>query len=280
MADQQFLNHLFPGHPFFGGATAGIQGERVRHFFMSAAVSLAAKETPSLSILEIGSWTGSSTMTWAQALDSYCIDQGRILCVDPWLPYFSDKQLQQDANYQLMANMSGLEITYNLFLHNTKFVPQGVKIDHMRGFSVDILPYLKEKSFDMVYIDGDHAYENALYDIVMAKKLVKPGGLICGDDLEVQGVECDLTFLRENRALDILPVPTLKRNCHPGVTLAVHEEFGEVSAYHGFWVMRALDEDTYEKVSLNGQQAFVPSHFSDDEKSQVLETLQRLGINV
>ncbi|MDD9906789.1 MAG: class I SAM-dependent methyltransferase [Rhodospirillaceae bacterium] len=216
MADRQLLQHLFPDRPYFGGATAGIQGERVRHFFMSAAVSLAAQSSPALSILEIGSWTGSSTLTWAQALDRYCRDQGKVLCVDPWLPYFSAEQLQQDANYQLMATLSGLDITYNLFLHNTQFVPQGVKIDHMRGLSVDILPYLKESSFDLIYIDGDHAYESALFDMLMAKKLVKPGGLICGDDLEVQASECDLAFLEANKALDILPVPNLKRNCHPG----------------------------------------------------------------
>ena len=43
MADRQLLQHLFPDRPYFGGATAGIQGERVRHFFMSAAVSFAAQ---------------------------------------------------------------------------------------------------------------------------------------------------------------------------------------------------------------------------------------------
>ncbi len=154
------------------------------------------------------------------------------------MPYFSKKQLQQGANFQLTATLSGLDITYNLFLHNTRFVPQGVKIDHMRGLSVDVLPYLKEISFDLVYIDGDHAYESALFDMLMAQKLVKPGGLICGDDLEVQAAECDLAFLEANRTLDILPVPDLKRNCYPGVSLAVHEAFGDVSAYHGFWVMR------------------------------------------
>ena len=63
MADRHLLQSLFPDRPYFGGATAGIQGERVRHFFMSAAVSFAAQSSPALSILETGSWTGSSTLT-------------------------------------------------------------------------------------------------------------------------------------------------------------------------------------------------------------------------
>lgn len=133
-----------------------------------------------------------------------------------------------------MEQMAGLDIAYDLFQHNVNFVPPNVDVNHMCGKSTDVLPYLQNKSSDVLYIDGDHAHESAQFDIRSAKRLVKTGGFICGDDLEVQGVECDLDFIRDNLTFDLVTVPELDQYCHPGVTMAVHEEFGQVSAYHGF----------------------------------------------
>ncbi len=280
MSSRHVLNFLFPDQPYFGGATAGIQGAFVRHFYMSAAISMKAKETPTLSMLEIGSWTGASTLTWCQAMDTYSRNGGQILCVDPWSPYFTEEQINLGPHYRLMTNLSGLDIAYDLFLHNIKFVQQSVQANHIRGKSIDVLPYLKEGSFDVVYIDGDHAYESALFDIRSAKNLVKTGGFVCGDDLEVQGAECDLDFIRNNLDVDIVPVPELNRNCHPGVTMAVHEELGEVSAYHGFWIMRKTAEGSFEKVALSGQQAFIPTHFSDPQKEEVRKALAQSGQSI
>jgi len=279
MSNRHVLNFLFPDQPYFGGATAGIQGEYVRHVFMSAAISLKAAEESSLSILEIGSWTGASTLTWCMAMDTYCRDSGKILCVDPWSPYFSEEQANQGPHYRIMKQMAGLDIAYDLFQHNVNFAPSDVDVNHMRGKSTDILPYLQDQSFDVLYIDGDHAYESALFDIRAAKRLVKTGGFICGDDLEVQGIECDLDFIRDNLTFDLVTVPELDRYCHPGVTMAVHEEFGQVSAYHGFWIMRKTADDVFEPVSLIGQKSFIPTHFSEDQKEEVRQSLAKIGMS-
>ena len=209
MSNKKFLEFLFPDQPFFEGATDGIQGAPICHIFMSAAVSLKATESSSLSILEVGSWTGSSTLTWCEALKTYCLESGKILCVDPWISYFSSEQREQGSQYKLMAAMANLDFTYDIFQHNINFISPNVKVDHMRGKSDDILPYLKDNQFDLMYIDGDHSYKNSLFDIQSAKRLVKVGGFICGDDLEVQGSECDLNFIRDNSAIDYVEIPEL-----------------------------------------------------------------------
>lgn len=36
--------------------------------------------------------------------------------------------------------------------------------------------------FDLVFVDGDHTYENALADLRAWWPLVRPGGIMCGDD--------------------------------------------------------------------------------------------------
>lgn len=278
MSNKKFLEFLFPDQPFFEGATDGIQGAPICHIFMSAAVSLKATESSSLSILEVGSWTGSSTLTWCEALKTYCLESGKILCVDPWISYFSSEQREQGSQYKLMAAMANLDFTYDIFQHNINFISPNVKVDHMRGKSDDILPYLKDNQFDLMYIDGDHSYKNSLFDIQSAKRLVKVGGFICGDDLEVQGSECDLNFIRDNSAIDYVEIPELGRACHPGVTLSVHEEFGEVSAYSGFWIMRKTSETTFEKVPLLNQKSFIPQHFPNDARQKVQERLKALGL--
>jgi hypothetical protein len=95
-----------------------------------------------------------------------------------------------------MESMSNLDFSYDIFQHNIGFTPQGVHVNHMRGKSEDILPYLMDNDFDIMYIDGNHSYENVLFDIRSAKRLVKIGGFICGDDLEAQGSECDLNIIK------------------------------------------------------------------------------------
>lgn len=42
--------------------------------------------------------------------------------------------------------------------------------------------------FDWVYIDGDHSYKIVKADIKAYLPLVKPGGLLCGDDWSLDGV--------------------------------------------------------------------------------------------
>jgi hypothetical protein len=50
------------------------------------------------------------------------------------------------------------------------------------GRSRDVLPILKQESFDLVFIDGDHAYESVLSDAILCRELVKPGGTLVFHD--------------------------------------------------------------------------------------------------
>ena len=46
---------------------------------------------------------------------------------------------------------------------------------------------LESKTFDLVLIDGNHDYEYALFDLQMAARLIRPGGIVVMDNAEQSG---------------------------------------------------------------------------------------------
>lgn len=50
------------------------------------------------------------------------------------------------------------------------------------GDDLEILPRLEPGSFDWMYFDTTHTYEQTCKELRLAETLIKPEGLICGDD--------------------------------------------------------------------------------------------------
>jgi predicted O-methyltransferase YrrM len=60
---------------------------------------------------------------------------------------------------------------------------------------------LENKAFDLILIDGNHDYEYVLFDLQMAARLIRPGGIILMDDFEQTGpCRAARLFLQENPA--------------------------------------------------------------------------------
>jgi tetratricopeptide (TPR) repeat protein len=241
----------------FFGAGSGFQGAHApaRQVFLSAAVYARRSTAAPLRILEVGSYMGSSALTWAHAIDRFIDKGGSILCVDPWAPgpmYAFDDEMNL-----LMARSDG---AYQAFQRNAQRAPKSVTITHRRGLSHEILPTLPDSSFDIVYIDGSHYHEDVAADISEARRLVCDGGFVCGDDLELQAAECDLEHARRHPRADFIPDPRSGTPFHPGVTVAVHDSLGPVSAYNGFWIM-ARTGAGFARVDLTGCEAVLPSHW-------------------
>lgn len=82
----------------------------------------------------------------------------------------------------------------------------------LTGDSKTVLPML-ETPFDMIFVDGDHSAEGALFDMTHSLRLLAPNGVMIVDDLDHQ----EYPFLREvvtkfandnNMSLEIVPVHT------------------------------------------------------------------------
>jgi hypothetical protein len=161
------------------------------------AAELFTERKRPLDILEIGSLYGDS----AKILGKY----GRVDCVDLW---------DWDGGYaEFKKNTSHLNI--NAF----------------RMPSSDLLPMLGDKIYDLIYIDGCHTYPIVIEDMNHAKRLIKPGGIICGDDLERKITSYE-EYLQSKPFVDIDYVD----GYHPGVSCAVYEMFKtDVMVEYGFW---------------------------------------------
>jgi predicted O-methyltransferase YrrM len=210
-------------------------------------------------VLEVGSWAGASAITWAKALKSQLIN-GTVDCVDPWMPYF-DETVQQEKKYKLMNDAARDGSIFELFKQNIRVAEVDDIVRYHRGTSREILPKLSDARFHIVYIDGSHLYEDVLFDLKEARRLLADGGVLCGDDLELQLSEVDLAdhkvALDEKK--DVSVGTQSKAAYHPGVTQAVAELFSDVSAWEGFWATRRMG-GAWEKVNLDISGISVPGH--------------------
>jgi predicted O-methyltransferase YrrM len=112
-----------------------------------------------VSLLEIGSFEGRSCIWFLENILTH--PTSSITCVDT---FFRSWELIFDHNIRLSG------------LHD--------KVTKIKGASEAILPTLREKSFDIIYVDGSHEAVNVLMDAVASWLLLKPGGIMIFDDYE------------------------------------------------------------------------------------------------
>jgi predicted O-methyltransferase YrrM len=239
----------------------GVYGSSInalRLVYMIGAVWLLARQYSGrkLAILEIGSWCGASALTWGEALELFNDSRGKITCVDFWEPHH-DIDINQDAIYKEMNDAAESGDAYTVFLQNIQSLPEGVEIEIIRGDSKEVLPSLEGQMYDLVYIDGDHTYESVKADINFCLELVNEGGILAGDDLEIQAHAVNNPISINEPVLDRVINAEYGSNYHPGVTLAVSEIFGPVSSWYGLWGMQKFG-DEWKQFSLDGFPMHIP----------------------
>lgn len=134
------------------------------------------------SILEIGSFEGRSAC-WMIERMARVHDGGELFCVDPWVGNDVPTAGRDLSRAERLFDR-------NVGLARSRF--PGVTVHKMKEFSVDALSLLipdHAKSFDLIYVDGDHTAKAALTDLVLAHYLCKDDGIIIVDDYlwEYQG---------------------------------------------------------------------------------------------
>lgn len=110
-------------------------------------------------VLEIGSYYGLSTICMAQTAES-------VVCIDP-----CDGRATPTPGD-----------TDEVFRGNVERYGVAAKVRLLVGITEEVAPALEAKSFDLVFIDGDHSRSAVKKDIAHALRLLAPGGLIAFHD--------------------------------------------------------------------------------------------------
>ena len=256
----------------------GITANPLRAIFLMGTIWYLSQndEKHHIQVLEIGSWCGASTLTWGEGINFYFNSKGSITCVDAWLPYV-DLGANPTEDMLMIDDALRQNEVFDVFKHNIQFLPNDIEIIIHRGWSQDILPSLEIETYDLVYIDGDHKYDNVISDITNAMPLLRNGGVMCGDDLELQLHECDSSVLNINSNIDRLYDEALDTYYHPGVTKAVGEFFGAVPNWAGYWAVEKCD-DGWKDISLEHMPAKIPSHLNPKSLIGLKVALKELGV--
>lgn len=119
---------------------------------------------------EIGTFKGETAKFLAKKLPNLEM----LYCIDPWITY---------DNYEVTLGRNKKGKDFNRLYEaakNTLKEFNNVKI--IKEFSSNAVLKFDDYSLDFVFIDGNHAYEYVLQDIMMWYTKIKNGGIISGHD--------------------------------------------------------------------------------------------------
>jgi predicted O-methyltransferase YrrM len=221
--------------PYFGRQLSAFQSPPVRYALLADLTRYVLREKPVAKVLEVGAWAGASAITFGLVVQEIGITDCKILCVDPWEKCFVPED--SSLHYKRMNAAITDGRIQELFHHNVNVCGLRDMVEVKKACSRDVLPHLESATFDLVYIDGSHKKDDVLYDLQQAKRLVRSGGVICGDDLELLKAQIDSGAHQRELMKDTDFVVDPRTGCsyHPGVTEAIAAVFEDVWREYGFW---------------------------------------------
>lgn len=141
-------------------------------------------ETKPELIIEVGSWKGKSACKMADLCSSNSFDV-EIVCIDTWL---GSQEMWENHNdkkrYGSLDLKNGYPQLYYQFLSNVVLTGNSDRITPFPQTSVNAARLLKKNDIqaDLIYIDASHEYEDVVLDLDAYWDLLKPGGVMFGDD--------------------------------------------------------------------------------------------------
>lgn len=177
-------------------------------------------------VLEIGSWCGDSAVEIGHEVRKY---DGLLYCIDWW---------KGNPGTNLACAAQQVDI-FQEFWRRIRAEGLDDTVIPLRGRSDDVVPVLADRTFDMVYIDGDHRYSQICADIGNCTRVVRDGGILCGDDCEGRRSDFDEIFLEQGKDVDF------HETVHCGVVAAVGETFPEYSIDYSIWSVKRTGDGWY-----------------------------------
>jgi SAM-dependent methyltransferase len=193
-----------------------------------------------ITVLEIGPWCGrGSTRIWLETV----ADNSRLILIDAWRPFSTpeDAAIGHTAIRQQDPVMrDAMASTFDVVTEFERSRPS-LTITMVRARAAEFMPNLMPDSVDMSYVDGSHYYNDVVQDFRQVKRVLRNDfAVVCGDDLEYLPTPELLKLAKQHPQVDWLTEATAEgagTGFHPGVMLAIEEEFGRevVHVENGFW---------------------------------------------
>jgi predicted O-methyltransferase YrrM len=136
---------------------------------------LRARRTKRLRVLEIGSWEGRSALFFLNHLPN-----ATLTCIDT----FAGGQEHQEAAARSAKDTRVLRTVEKRFDANTRAFRK--RVEKIKSNSTDALVALglKDRRFDVAYIDGGHRASEVYSDGMLTWALMARGGLVIFDDYQ------------------------------------------------------------------------------------------------
>jgi hypothetical protein len=177
-------------------------------------------QKPNMIVAEIGCYAGDTTMAY---IDIVKKNNGKVFVIDT---FTGTEFSETEKNRNLVADGQHYvgdwnKNLYKVFLNRFKNYEDMLTV--FKGYSDQTINWLPNNC-DIIFIDADHKYKNVKNDIELARKKVKPGGILSGHDLDTW----EFVNTYEDWELDIEWSTRRYPPHHPGVAQAVYEAFGIV----------------------------------------------------
>lgn len=205
-----------------------ITSEEQRIMLKALAESTAS---PGCKFLEVGSWCGNSAIILGKVAQA---NGGHLFCVDWW-------KGNTGVDLEKIAKENDI---FSFFWKNIKREGLEDVVIPIKGRSDIVAEILKEQSFDLIFLDGDHSFKVILNDIHNYAPLVKQNGVFCGHDCDGYISDFDMDFLKKGKNKDTY------KNIHCGVVLAVGSVFKNYSIDFNIWSMQLSNEQIWEKTDM------------------------------
>lgn len=146
----------------------------------------AVAGVPTPLVIEVGTWKGRSAVAMARACES-----ATVVAVDTWLgaPEFYTWGLDDPTRGGALDKRHGFPRVFHTFTKNVKALGLHGRVCPLplaSAQAADVLAYHGVRA-DVVYLDAAHEYAPVAGDVRAYWDLLRPGGVMLGDDYDRTG---------------------------------------------------------------------------------------------
>jgi predicted O-methyltransferase YrrM len=157
-------------------------------------------------IVELGTWKGGSALHMCDLADRLGLSGVVVVCVDTWLGnswHWMESRLPE--SFPSLNCRHGFPHIYLQFLANvlrTGHADKVVPLPNTTDVAAEIFREVGGGPIDLLYVDANHTEQAVSSDLAQWWPMVRPGGIVFGDDFiaDYPGVEQAVRrFCREQR---------------------------------------------------------------------------------